>query len=82
MTCEGLCLVDRTPGTGPDGAAAWIAACYPDISVRFEQDRVTLSSPRRDEGALRTIWVASLLNEELLSRGAARRAELLDELTR
>ena len=82
MACEGRCVVDQKPGKASETAAGWIMAFYPDISVRFEAGHASLSSAKRDEGALRLIWVASLVNEELLSRGAAQRAELLNELAR
>ncbi len=82
MACGGCCVVDQESGTASESAGGWITAFHPDITVRIEAGRISLSSAERDEQALRLIWATSLVNEELLARGAARRAALLDELVR
>jgi hypothetical protein len=82
MAGQGPCFIDWKPEPTFENAAAWIMAFYPDIIVRFEAGRASLSSAEREEAELRQIWAASLVNERLLVQGAARRAALLDELTR
>jgi hypothetical protein len=63
-------------------AAEWVGGFYPDVTVALDRATVTLACERRAERQLRLIWQTSLLNEQLLARGATQRAGVIEALVR
>jgi hypothetical protein len=80
---NGLTYSTKTDGSAVSSRAVeWLRAFHPIVDVSFDGEVLRLDSSVHSQAGLRLIWQSAFANETLLARGAARRAAVLDDLTR
>jgi hypothetical protein len=80
MGCVICCELEAVQFTAAQMARDWLRAFYPDVTVLLDRESATLCSERHDEVGLGLIWRSALINEKLLTEGAAPRAAVIAAL--
>lgn len=74
------CEFDPAQFSTATGAANWVRAAYPEVTVTLDRDMAQLVANSLGEVSLRLIWRTAFANELLFEHGKDQRAVVLKAL--